>query len=189
MIQDGYGDLLDADSMAALLDDVFPHVQKMASNLTKAGTPEWDDAVQEGMIKAWTAARDHPTNGVGYFVRAARNWILTSLSGRSTGKPRRHVNAPDAHEMSHTIYDDEGKIAFDEPVTDAYPRVEHDDVRAAVADLDPQDRDVAYGRYWLQETIPETAERTGRTRTSIESHWNRYAKPRLIEALGEMKAS
>lgn len=165
-----------------LLERVAPLVGIMAREKTAGNPSLYDDARQEGLIRAWLAQQKYDAdNPRAYMVAAARSGISGLLRGRPPFGAEGRRGWRDAHDTSvsltSSIRVDErenrshASPSFDEAsLADEAARrdMEHaetapirDAVRAAVATLPRRDQIIILSRFAHRATWPEVAKVAG----------------------------
>lgn len=133
------------------LDTLAPLVGIIAREATKGRPDLYEDARQEGLIAAWRVFADDPDAPRSHGTVAARSAIRAYLRGRPTFGGTGHQGRPDAFDRSEPWPDDLDALG-DAP--DVETRLV---VRAAVAELPPEDRALVFRRFWA-DAQPTKAE-------------------------------
>lgn len=153
--------------------------------------PLHDDAVQEGLVAAWTAAQRHPDKPPAYYHRACQYGVVSVLRGRPmTGTEGRQgwqdahdhaapltTTTPEGEEHTHDQADPAAQAALE--------AIEHRDptLHAALAALPDQDRHLVWLRYWLGLGFTECAQHLQRPAGTLSRRWSQTVRPALADAL------
>lgn len=170
--------------MTQALEQIAPLIRVMANERTQSKPDLFDDAVQEGMIAAWRAEQGRPGMSGTYYRGAARNGVLNVAMGRPfTGQATRR-GWQDAHNSSSPTGDTYPVEPMSTSAADAMAAIEAgDDVRQAVAKLEPELREVAYLHFWEDLTYAQIGKRLGKKAGTISWLWSRKIAPALRESL------
>lgn len=164
--------------MTLTIEDILSTAEEAARGRTASRPDDYDDAVQEGMIAAWTAMERHPDKADNYYRSAARRGILGFATDehRPTGAPSRRGGGRKQNDVEMTEIGD-----WDAPL----PEVDlpDDRVRQAVAALDESDREIVFMKIWLDMTWRQIGERLGRNYSTIYQRWVKHIAPLLREGL------
>lgn len=162
------------------LEDLLPLIEIMARERTRSRPNDYDDAVQEGLIAAWTALEKNPGQSDQYYAGAARMGIVGFVTDehRPTGAPSRRGGGRKTGEMEFV------------PIADwdsALPEVQTDiDARTAVRRrLAEKERQIVFMRIWKDMTFKQIGERLGLKESSTAQRWKTHIVPRLLGALAE----
>ena len=134
-----------------------------------------EDAVQEAFLTIWRRAESYQAAR-----GSARGWLLTVVRNRAIDAARARESRPriagpleDAGALADTRTD---------PAEDALRRVEAASVRAALADLPPEQREAVELAFFAGLSYPEVAARTGAPLGTVKSRM-RLAMERLRSVL------
>ncbi len=178
------------------LTTIYPLVTLMAGEQTRGKPWLFEDARQEGLIKAWQASESKPEAGRQYAAAAARHGVWGVVTGRHsyTGQPSRagtrgrwdampgavssDALTEDGISIEHA--DETAGLPFEvADMTDVRARV-----RAAVSALpDARDREIVYLAFWSGLNFAEIGARYGTTKAAIRGRWMRAIKPALLLSL------
>jgi DNA-directed RNA polymerase specialized sigma24 family protein len=184
VIQDGYGDHIDDDEFVRR----WIHHAEVSANHLAAGQGNWDDIVQEALIHVWDVAARKPGTSAVYLAKASRMKALKIASG----EPMTGGDSTPGPKYRPTLVEQE---AAEEPQSRdlALEAVEwgyhHGLLHEALGALNPRDREYVVRRFWLTETNTEIARLWGSSNKALENRWHRTIKPRLTEALRELRAA
>ena len=168
-----------------------PLVEVMASE-QNVHPDLWEDAVQEGLIRAWQTSVSHPDEPPAYVYKAARRAVGNVARGRSfTGAPSRQGRQEPLD--SSAEWPDEGAwepfvfhAPFDrvEELADAPIR----EVREAVGQLPAKDRWLVHLRFEKDLTWPEVSEHMsslgrGTGANALRTRFTKHIAPQLRKAL------
>lgn len=178
------------------VESLRPLIEIMASERTKERPDLWEDAVQEGLIRAWRVLTDRPGSDRAYVTAAARRGVGDVLRGRPlTGEEGRrgYMDAAD-HSDPLVVETADGEEFATEPADasaeDAFLAVDYrDEVRAAVGRLEPEDRDVVFLRYWRDLGYREISPIVGKPAGTLSRRWTETIRPRLREDLAPLAAA
>lgn len=167
--------------MTLTLEDILSTAEEAARGRTASRPDDYDDAVQEGMIAAWTALERHPDKSDNYYRSAARRGILGFVTDehRPTGAPSRRGGGRKQNDVEIT-----GIAGWDAPIIE--PGEPDYAVREIVAELDESDREIVFMKFWLDMTWDQIAEAVGKHRSTIHRRWERHIAPSLVEGLSEL---
>jgi RNA polymerase sigma factor (sigma-70 family) len=166
-------------------------VEIMAAERTRDHPELFDDAVQEGMIAAWRAHEARGDRSPAYYHAAARHGVLSVLRGRHSFGHEGRRGWQDAHDSSVPLVvrseDGEESMVADPEAIWAQEEVESGprfaEIRRAVAELDPEDRAIVFGRYWLDVGYAELADSLGRPAGTLSRRWSEKIRPLLAERI------
>lgn len=161
----------DADALAELYDRHGRAAFSLAYRVL--GNPESaEEAVQEGFLALWRRAETyHPDRG------AVRTWLLTVVRNRAIDQLRRTATAHGGMAPPASV-DDVIAVAPDDPEAEAVRMIEGRVVRAALAELPGEQREVVELAYFAGLSYPEVAARTGVPLGTVKSRM-RLALERL----------
>lgn len=180
------------------LDRLKGLVEIMAAERTKEVPHLFEDAVQEGMIAAWTASEKFPDRKPAYYHTAARNGVLSVLRGRPmTGEEGRR-GWQDAHDHSGPLAVESAdgvEYLVAEPVCPLAVRdfgtVEiAEEIRDAIFEVveEPLDKAIVFGRFWEDLGFEEISKRVGRPAGTLSRRWTETVRPALRARLAEVVA-
>ena len=167
------------------LERLRPLVEIMAAERTRDAPHLFEDAVQEGLIAAWSASEAHPEKKPAYYRTAARNGVTSVLRGRSMTGAASRQGRQDAHDLSEPLAKpgDSGEFVVDpvdERAGDALGGVDYKvAVRDAVRRLSGFDRELVYLRFWHDLDWAAVADHFGITKRSVEWRWQTGVRPAL----------
>lgn len=158
------------EALAALYDRHSRAAFALARHILRDGETA-EDVVQEAFLTLWRRAETYrPERG------AVRAWLLTVVRNRAIDVLRSPSRSgPSA---TATSVDDLNLVAPDNPEQDAMRMVEGRVVRAALAELPPEQREVVELAYFAGLAYPEVAERMGIPLGTVKSRM-RLALERL----------
>jgi RNA polymerase sigma factor (sigma-70 family) len=177
-----------------LIKKITPLVTIMARERTGDRPHLYDDARQEGLIRAWEREQQKPGQKTAYYYVAARGGVVDHLRGRPTFGAPRHAGVKDAHESAHplTVLGPDGQEHLitdpeDLSTADAFGATEIGQaVRDAVAGLSERDRLLVYLCYWEDLSFAQASEILGRSSNALQLQWRNTIRPRLREELSEL---
>lgn len=148
---------------------------------------EFDDAVQEGLIAAWTAMERHPDRAESYYNVALRNGILSYITGHTlTGRAARSRGSIGKDVRVESFESPEGAFGeIDPPYVDEYPSERETRVNESVDVLDRRDRAIVHGLFWLGMSYREVAPHVSLSESRTKKRWQYEIKPKLRQALAE----
>lgn len=164
--------------MTLTIEDILSTAEEAARGRTASRPDDYDDAVQEGMIAAWTALERHPDKSDNYYRSAARRGILGFVTDehRPTGAPSRRGGGRKQNDVEIT-----GIADWDAPLDDGGdPDV---GVRQVVTYLAEDDREIVFMKFWLDMTWDQIAEAIGKHRSTVYQRWVKHIAPVLREGL------
>ena len=135
--------------------------------LVSGSRPAAEDAVQEGLLRAWSRSER------GESIDSLASWVVTVALNLSRSGVRRAVAERRARSKV---------AALDEPTTSG-PSGDATDVQRALAALPRRQREVAVLRLMLEMDTAETAATLGITEGTVKSTLSR-AREALADALG-----
>lgn len=177
------------------VESLAPLVGLIARERTSAYPGLYDDARQEGLVRAWEVLGKRPDAPAPYVTAAVKRGVHDVLRGRPAFGAPRHRGRQDAHEgaVALTRQTDEGEEYAMEPedttTAAAYEAVDvRDAVQAAVRALPYEDRRLVFGRYWEDRSFADLALELGRPEGTLSRRWTDVVRPRLREALAPLAA-
>jgi RNA polymerase sigma factor (sigma-70 family) len=183
-------------SEPATVEGLAPLVGIIARERTRERPDLYDDARQEGMIRAWVVLECRPDAPPAYVAAAARRAVNDVVRGRPPFGAESHRGRQDAHDTAgpltresadgaeYLVADPEDLAAADALTASEVAEA----VREAVTDLDAEDRAVVFGRYWLDQGFAEIAETLGRPAGTLSRRWTEKIRPRLRADLAHLAA-
>ena len=162
------------------LEDLLPHIESTARYRTGSHQSDFDDAVQEGLIAAWTAQEKNPGRSDAYYLGAARRAILGFVTDehRPTGAPSRRGSGRKQGGMQIIPLAD-----WDSPHPE--PELDLDVLTVVRRRLAEKERQIVFMRIWEDMTFKQIGERLGGKESSMAQHWKTHIVPRLHGALAE----
>lgn len=162
------------------IEDIYNTAREAARDRTKSRPADYDDAVQEGIIAAWTAQQRHPDKTDNYYRSAARLGVLGYVTDehRPTGAPNRRGGGRKQKDIEMVPI-----VGWDAPLNYPWPDV---DVTRAMASLDEEEREIAFMKFWLDMTWDQIAEHLGKHRATVFTRWQKHIAPKLRETLSEL---
>jgi RNA polymerase sigma factor (sigma-70 family) len=181
------------------LTKLAPLIQIIAAERTK-GRPElFEDAVQEGMIRAWMVEAKKPDAPREYVLAAARNGVADLVRGRRAFGAPSHQGRQDAMSgWQPFVVDDDYDEDETLDLTDAGAELATEqalmaahraDVSSAVATLPDGDADLVLRRFWLDQTYPDVAKAVGTTVAALQRRFVNHIRPALRERLEHLEAA
>lgn len=163
------------------LEDLLPLVQLVAQDRTGSHPSDFDDAVQEGLIAAWTAMERHPGQSDAYYRTAARKGILNVAMGRSATGSKKRKGVPTVS-GADPIFDGEGNLIIQPLIEDNVESAELGGIDAMLSGMPEIDQKIAIG-VALGLSLAEVAEVLGSTRDAVRGRWRRKTVPTLQNRL------
>lgn len=183
--------------MSADLKTIRPLVEIMAAERTGSRPDLFEEAVQEGLVAAWSAAESKPDAEPTYFRAAARYGVTRVVRGRPlTGSPGRR-GWEDAHDHGEplTVTDADGWEHFRAEPVDvqaerAFTAAEiRERVLAGVKAIpDPADREATFLRFWRGLTYAEISKVVRVPTGTLSRRWTDVVRPFLREHLKELRS-
>lgn len=194
----GFGDHLDVAEIIEREEMLRSFYRASVHHTAKYLPPsaeQFDDLVQEGVVKAWTAVADKKLDdATTYGVVAARRHITGVLVGKqpmtgSEAEPRpRRGSAPQAKRgRSHDMHRLGSRVSESVVVNmpsrgDLYAVVDHRiDMQRATAGFTGKDR-VIIAMIKADQPWSDIAKRLHMTPTGVKNRWNRTIQPALATA-------
>lgn len=167
--------------MTLTIEDILSTAEEAARGRTASRPDDYDDAVQEGMIAAWTALERHPDKSDNYYLSAARRGILGFVTDehRPTGAPSRRGGGRKQNDVEVT-----GLADWDAPLVE--PSEPDYGVRQVIASLPEGDREIVFMKFWLDMTFRQMGEVLGKNEKTIHQRWAKYILPLLQEGCVEL---
>jgi RNA polymerase sigma factor (sigma-70 family) len=168
------------------VETLAPLVGILARERTARYPDLYDDARQEGLVRAWTVLEKRPDAPASYVVAAVKRGINDVVRGRPSFGAASHRGRRDAHVGASALTrqgeDGEGYVheSEDPRARDVFDAVEVGQaVRDAVQGLAPEDRALVFGRYWEDLRFSDLAPLLGRPTGSLSRRWTDVIRPRL----------
>jgi RNA polymerase sigma-70 factor (ECF subfamily) len=170
----GRGDRLAFDRLAARHRS---RLMAMLSGLLRGDAEAAEDALQDGLLSAWRGAADFRGDA------SVRTWLVTVCRHAAQKRVRRRAGEPRVHEPLEVlaVAAGWGDTAFD-PERAAALGEDRSRLRAALASLSEEDRDVIALRDLAELSGPEAAAALGLPLATLKTRLLR-ARLRLVAAL------
>lgn len=179
------------------LDTLRPLLAVIARERTAARPDLYDDALQEGMIRAWSVEQEKPDAPREYVLAAARNAIGDVARGRPALGAASHRGRQDAADTAIPLVqrDPDGEEAEldveDASAALAMRQAESAaarwDIAAAVASLPVgSDIELVARRFWGDQDYRSIAADMGVKHTALERRWAGHIRPHLREHLAHL---
>lgn len=175
-----------------LIKVITPLIGIVARERTREQPYLYDDARQEGLIRAWTVLTERPDAPREYVVAAAKRGVGDVVRGRPAFGAASHRGRQDAHDLAGPLVrlvDGGGEELVIDPedpsAQDAYDAADVAGlVRRSVAELaDPIDRLMVYERFWGDRLYADIGKDVGLTKQALERRWANHVRPALRERL------
>jgi RNA polymerase sigma-70 factor, ECF subfamily len=153
-------------TLSAVLADAAPVLARIAQRLY-GSSQDAADLVQDTIERAMS-------RGIPDDVHNPRAWLATMLHNLFIDKCRAAARAPQ-HEPLREIHDNITPLGVDSPEP-AWSQVTIDDVNAALADIDPQFREVYVMHTFEQRSYEEIAARLKISRVTVGTRLTRTRK-------------
>lgn len=166
------------------LETLEPLIGIIAAERTGERASRYDDARQEGLIRAWLVEQERPDAPREYVLAAARRGVADTLRGRASFGAASHRGRQDAADSATPFSqneerDDDTLLSLvDMASVTALEGAETADVgsmlRRIISRLPEADRSVIFDRFWRDMTWAEVAASRGRSANAVRVRFHNH---------------
>jgi RNA polymerase sigma factor (sigma-70 family) len=195
-LQDGFGDALSSEEMAAVIEANERLLRLKAGERLRgnsSATDVWEDVLQEGRIVQFEVLSKRPGSTREYVSAAMSHRIIEVLTrGTWTGMPTAQGKPRDPLRRGDRDSVDDETLQLDQ-VVDSSNWVEsvqmayhYGEIHQALAALTFTQRQHVVARIWYGMSEPEIAALQGCSVATVSRHWVKDIRPQLAEELARL---
>lgn len=155
----------DPDAFGEIIDRFSPLVYTVARGMfSSCRRADLDDAVSEIFLKLWRTREQYdPARG------SYANYVLLTARAVCMSELRRLYREGAVQAEALDAMDWEGEPGGDDPEAALIDRIDGETVKAVLADLPAEDRELIVCKYFYMMRVKDIARRTHRTEKSVEA--------------------